>query len=520
MAGYLDREHARSSLPPIQRNLPPVDSGCKLNFPPSVWTSAVCWPSCRRLSRLTILTVCHPDSGYPEGANPRSPRKSVSTTVREVRRNDCLGSPPQRLFGKSALTTVWAPPFKLGDFVDVSARLELSTLFYRRLRRHAILPKFGADTDHPPLKRSKITSPSDYNDEDSDLDGMLSQVSITTTVDAHSIVDFNSSKNEEQSDNSDGAGSNNSEDNTNDVRIERNVDDPLKIKVSKMPLLDGTFFSVNMEQSSLEGPLCAYCMTCNKLLSATFRTTSNFTSHLKRMHSQDHKRYTEYANRNRKRSDLVVDRKRWSCTFDQDIFEENVTNLVLKFMLPYRIVEDPAFQKILNDFNFKKGDSTIQHLTRYSLGKRVEMNLTKTMDDVRGSIRLLIGENGVVCTTADVWTGGARRFLGVTVSWIDSKTLKRKSAALACKRFSGTHSYDAIANLLSDVHTSFGLTPETIRATVTDNASNFGKVFRKLGIEESDIIPSGKCEGKTPLKCPPSVNTAFPACIFSALLEF
>ncbi|XP_043286912.1 uncharacterized protein [Venturia canescens] len=159
-------------------------------------------------------------------------------------------------------------------------------------------------------------------------------------------------------------------------------------------------------------------------------------------------------------------------------------------MLPFGIVEDPLFQKIFNDFKIEKGDTKIKHLSRYSLGKRVEMNLTKTMNEVREHIKLRTEEGGVVCTTADMWTGGARRFLGVTVSRIDSKTLTRKSAALACRRFSGTHSFDAIAKLLYDIHTSLGLTPETIRATVTDNASNFGKAFRELGIEESDMIPT------------------------------
>ncbi|CAD6208102.1 GSCOCG00012722001-RA-CDS, partial [Cotesia congregata] len=90
-------------------------------------------------------------------------------------------------------------------------------------------------------------------------------------------------------------------------------------------------------------------------------------------------------------------------------------------------------------------------------------------------------------TTADVWTGGSRRFLGVTAHWLDSDTLERKSTALACQRFSGTHSFDAIASLLSSIHSSFGLRPDTIQATVTDNGSNFVKAFKELGIQGSFI---------------------------------
>lgn len=75
---------------------------------------------------------------------------------------------------------------------------------------------------------------------------------------------------------------------------------------------------------------------------------------------------------------------------------------------------------------------------------------------------------------------------------IDGETLDRKSAAISCKRFAGTHSFDAIANILSSIHLSFGLTPATITATVTDNASNFEKAFRLLGLQELDNIPSGE----------------------------
>ncbi|CAD6240929.1 GSCOCG00012593001-RA-CDS, partial [Cotesia congregata] len=62
------------------------------------------------------------------------------------------------------------------------------------------------------------------------------------------------------------------------------------------------------------------------------------------------------------------------------------------------------------------------------------------------------------------------------------QTLERKSAAIACKRFYGMHSFDAIVNQLSSIHSSFGLTSQYIRATVTDNGSNFVKAFREFGV--------------------------------------
>ena len=74
----------------------------------------------------------------------------------------------------------------------------------------------------------------------------------------------------------------------------------------------------------------------------------------------------------------------------------------------------------------------------------------------------------------------------MTVHWTD-KDFKRKSAALACRRFSGTHSYDRVAVLISEIHSSFGLSPSKITATVTDNASNFVKAFKEFGVDVSNV---------------------------------
>ncbi|CAD6229122.1 GSCOCG00012088001-RA-CDS, partial [Cotesia congregata] len=91
-------------------------------------------------------------------------------------------------------------------------------------------------------------------------------------------------------------------------------------------------------------------------------------------------------------------------------------------------------------------------------------------------------------------------------------SLEHKSAAIACRRFYGTHSFDAIAEQLSDIHSSFRLTAQSIRATVTDNGSNFVKDFKEFGIEATyetdfDAVDENveisdefatKCEDKLP----------------------
>ena len=81
-----------------------------------------------------------------------------------------------------------------------------------------------------------------------------------------------------------------------------------------------------------------------------------------------------------------------------------------------------------------------------------------------------------VCTTADIWSACHRSYMGMTVHWI-TDNLDRKSATLACKRFTGAHTYDRIAEVITEVHSSFNTPLSKITGTVTDNASNFNKAF-------------------------------------------
>ncbi|EFN60904.1 hypothetical protein EAG_04440, partial [Camponotus floridanus] len=93
-----------------------------------------------------------------------------------------------------------------------------------------------------------------------------------------------------------------------------------------------------------------------------------------------------------------------------------------------------------------------------------------------------------VCTTADIWSSHSRRFIGVTAHWIDEQSFKRMSYAIACKRFSGSHTHDRIAIILNEIHSKYEITNEKLVATVTDNGSNFVKAFKKFGVHLDDSL--------------------------------
>ena len=75
---------------------------------------------------------------------------------------------------------------------------------------------------------------------------------------------------------------------------------------------------------------------------------------------------------------------------------------------------------------------------------------------------------------------------------IHEKTLERKSAAIVCKRFPGTHPHDAIARYLNEIHVSFNLDDNKLVATITDNGSNFVKAFKEFGVDVTDTCLLGE----------------------------
>lgn len=73
----------------------------------------------------------------------------------------------------------------------------------------------------------------------------------------------------------------------------------------------------------------------------------------------------------------------------------------------------------------------------------------------------------------------------MTVHWI-TPDLIRKSAALACGRFTGSHTFDRIAEINNECLVQFDLDTGKVVSTVTDNASNFKKAFIEFRANNED----------------------------------
>ena len=113
-----------------------------------------------------------------------------------------------------------------------------------------------------------------------------------------------------------------------------------------------------------------------------------------------------------------------------------------------------------------------------TLGKRLNTRLQKMHDIVKSAL----SKASFVCTTADIWTVNRKSYLGMTAHYIDINSdfsVSRNSVGLSCQRFLGSHTYDAVAGKMFNIHNSYNLGVEKIIATITDNASNFSKAFKE-----------------------------------------
>lgn len=102
-----------------------------------------------------------------------------------------------------------------------------------------------------------------------------------------------------------------------------------------------------------------------------------------------------------------------------------------------------------------------------------------------------------VSTTTDCWSAHQKSYIGVTCHWIHEETFGRRSAALACKRLRGSHTFDVLAGALDDVHYQYRIQGKLVRTT-TDSGSNFVKAFSVFG-EQSQ---SEEAESDTDEDCP------------------
>ncbi|XP_029347746.1 uncharacterized protein LOC115034586, partial [Acyrthosiphon pisum] len=90
----------------------------------------------------------------------------------------------------------------------------------------------------------------------------------------------------------------------------------------------------------------------------------------------------------------------------------------------------------------------------------------------------LIAKHDYICATADIWSANNRSYMGMTCHFIDEKTYFRQSYVIGCIRIKGSHNYQNITEVITEIAKTYKIDLSKITHIVTDNASNFGKAFR------------------------------------------
>jgi hypothetical protein len=130
--------------------------------------------------------------------------------------------------------------------------------------------------------------------------------------------------------------------------------------------------------------------------------------------------------------------------------QPKVNALVFNFMVDdvqsLSVLEQPAFRKLIEGLSGGK-----MSMTRNTFINRIEMAFSKMKDKLKENLDSVQS----VCTTADIWTAHNRSYIGMTCHWIEKNELVRKSAALACARIRGSHTFETICS--QNTRDSFGL---------------------------------------------------------------
>lgn len=155
---------------------------------------------------------------------------------------------------------------------------------------------------------------------------------------------------------------------------------------------------------------------------------------------------------------------------------ELVLNMVTESLLPVSFVEQPSFKVLINACQ-----PGVTLPTRYSITKGLE----KKQEDSFAAVKDAMSKIEWIATTTDCWSAHRRSYLGVTAHWI-SPNFQRESAALACRRLTGSHTYQLLAEQLKSVHSDYGINSKVTKTT-TDNGSNFVKAFAVFAPSEDEL---------------------------------
>ncbi|CAB4001783.1 transposase [Paramuricea clavata] len=234
--------------------------------------------------------------------------------------------------------------------------------------------------------------------------------------------------------------------------------------------------------------ICCLCSPLVREISAFISSPSNLRKHVQRQHPHHLKRYTELTSL-KKRQKRAKESE--PCTSSNPpakqlrvyecktntVSQKKVDRLILNFttegLQPFSIVGLSAFKELVTSLSPGK---TV--MCRETVKNRLKICAT----DMKHHLCETFESVMTVATTTDCWSARGKSYIGVTAHWINADDMKRISAALACQRLKGSHTFDVLASALENIHNDYGI-GNKICKTTTDNGSNFIKAFSLFGTD-------------------------------------
>lgn len=230
----------------------------------------------------------------------------------------------------------------------------------------------------------------------------------------------------------------------------------LSKSISMATILDGTFFKL-MSSDFKNGIACwVKCQPKNVNMKGFKYSSSNFKSHLKRMHGRsvldECKNYIIDAPNSKKQKIKVSNNKNCKnkIKYSQKQFDENATNYIIHAMASHSIVKNPFFKEIIIKSGILKNNN-LTLMSRRSLGRKIQASFNSHFKKTKSTLEKV----NYLCITANVWSAKKRSFMGITFHWIDEDSLEGKTTSLACRHFRGDHTHDRTANILRDIYYTF-----------------------------------------------------------------
>ncbi|XP_062325452.1 uncharacterized protein LOC134026580 [Osmerus eperlanus] len=247
---------------------------------------------------------------------------------------------------------------------------------------------------------------------------------------------------------------------------------------------------------------CLLCLPKQNFITAYKNSSSNLRKHVKRRHETHLEEYCQLTSTACKRPSeggTGFKAKQLKLLETKQVSQKTVDRAILRFIIqglqPFSLVEKPSFQDLIVELQPR---SAVMSRTT------VRRNIDSATSKMKESLKKEMKKVPYIATTTDCWTARRRSFIGVTAHWLDPCSFERRSAALACRQLRGSHTFDALAAVLTDIHAEYEISLKVVRTT-TDNGSNFVKAFHVFGQQDEnnneELVAEGTIEEEVGEDC-------------------